>query len=196
MAGLCESLANMPDSKMVKSAGELWVCSVLARLGWGAALTRDGPTASTGRVRMAWTLDDVDCGHNVRKRCGHRGSCRLERPPERQPERATVTTCCRAAICSSTPARRRSTRPSLLPRTPRRLGVRGWPNDPQAARVPSSGGPDASGRAPGTLSPRLLASSSACRGWAWLIQDRPMGPIGRALVDIAGHNDASTKGRA
>lgn len=27
---------------MVKSAGEHWVCSVLARLGWGAALTRDG----------------------------------------------------------------------------------------------------------------------------------------------------------
>ena len=35
-----------------------------------------------------------------------------------------------------------------------------------------------------------------CRGWAWLIQDRTMGPIGRALVDIAGQNDASTKGRA
>lgn len=27
---------------MTKSAGEHWVCSVLARYGWGAALTRDG----------------------------------------------------------------------------------------------------------------------------------------------------------
>ncbi len=27
---------------MTKSAGEHWVCSVLARLGWAAALTRDG----------------------------------------------------------------------------------------------------------------------------------------------------------
>lgn len=32
----------MSDTKMTKSAGEHWVCSVLARLGWGAALTRDG----------------------------------------------------------------------------------------------------------------------------------------------------------
>jgi hypothetical protein len=27
---------------MTKSAGEHWVCSVLARNGWAAALTRDG----------------------------------------------------------------------------------------------------------------------------------------------------------
>ena len=32
----------MVDSKMTKSAGEHWVCSVLSRLNWGAALTRDG----------------------------------------------------------------------------------------------------------------------------------------------------------
>ncbi|MET7469078.1 hypothetical protein ABZS35_10070 [Micromonospora sp. NPDC005599] len=32
----------MADTKMTKSAGEHWVCSVLARLGWAAALTRDG----------------------------------------------------------------------------------------------------------------------------------------------------------
>ncbi|KQO48252.1 hypothetical protein ASG28_13065 [Frigoribacterium sp. Leaf415] len=32
----------MTDTKMTKSAGEHWVCSMLARLGWGAALTRDG----------------------------------------------------------------------------------------------------------------------------------------------------------
>jgi len=32
----------MPDTKMTKSAGEHWVCSVLARLDWGPALTRDG----------------------------------------------------------------------------------------------------------------------------------------------------------
>jgi hypothetical protein len=32
----------MPDTKMTKSAGEHWVCSVLALRGWGAALTRDG----------------------------------------------------------------------------------------------------------------------------------------------------------
>ncbi|WP_091276201.1 hypothetical protein [Micromonospora haikouensis] len=32
----------MADNKMTKSAGEHWVCSVLARLGWAAALTRDG----------------------------------------------------------------------------------------------------------------------------------------------------------
>ncbi len=35
-----------------------------------------------------------------------------------------------------------------------------------------------------------------CRGWAWLIQDQTMGPIGRALVDTAGQNNASTRGRA
>lgn len=35
-------LAAMADNKMTKSAGEHWVCSVLARLGWAAALTRDG----------------------------------------------------------------------------------------------------------------------------------------------------------
>jgi hypothetical protein len=32
----------MADTKMTKSAGEHWVCSVLARCGWAAALTRDG----------------------------------------------------------------------------------------------------------------------------------------------------------
>jgi hypothetical protein len=32
----------MADNKATKSAGEHWVCSVLARQGWGAALTRDG----------------------------------------------------------------------------------------------------------------------------------------------------------
>lgn len=32
----------MVDTKMTKSAGEHWVCSVLSRLNWGAALTRDG----------------------------------------------------------------------------------------------------------------------------------------------------------
>jgi hypothetical protein len=32
----------MADNKMTKSAGEHWVCSMLARQGWGAALTRDG----------------------------------------------------------------------------------------------------------------------------------------------------------
>jgi hypothetical protein len=30
------------DNKLVKSAGEHWVCGVLSRLGWAAALTRDG----------------------------------------------------------------------------------------------------------------------------------------------------------
>lgn len=30
------------DTKLTKSAGEHWVCSVLSALGWGAALTRDG----------------------------------------------------------------------------------------------------------------------------------------------------------
>jgi hypothetical protein len=32
----------MPDTKLTKPAGEHWVCSVLARLDWGPALTRDG----------------------------------------------------------------------------------------------------------------------------------------------------------
>ncbi len=32
----------MADTKLVKSAGEHWVCGVLSRLGWAAALTRDG----------------------------------------------------------------------------------------------------------------------------------------------------------
>jgi hypothetical protein len=35
-------LTGVADNKMTKSAGEHWVCSVLARLGWAAALTRDG----------------------------------------------------------------------------------------------------------------------------------------------------------
>lgn len=37
----CET-APMSDTKMTKSAGEHWVCSVLSRHGWAAALTRDG----------------------------------------------------------------------------------------------------------------------------------------------------------
>jgi hypothetical protein len=32
----------VPDTKLVKLAGEHWVCSIMARHGWGAALTRDG----------------------------------------------------------------------------------------------------------------------------------------------------------
>ena len=32
----------MVDTKMTKSAGEHWVCSILSRLDWGVALTRDG----------------------------------------------------------------------------------------------------------------------------------------------------------
>lgn len=50
----------MPDKKLTKSAGEHWVCSVMSRLGWGVALTRDGlertdilavdPTASPRRM--------------------------------------------------------------------------------------------------------------------------------------------------
>ncbi len=49
------------DTKLTKSAGEHWVCSVMSRIGWGVALTRDGvertdilgvaPT-STGRRRI------------------------------------------------------------------------------------------------------------------------------------------------
>jgi hypothetical protein len=35
-------LCGVADTKMTKSAGEHWVCSVLARRNWGAALTRDG----------------------------------------------------------------------------------------------------------------------------------------------------------
>ena len=30
------------NTKVAKSAGEHWVCAVLSRLNWGAALTRDG----------------------------------------------------------------------------------------------------------------------------------------------------------
>ena len=30
------------DTKMTKSSGEHWVCSMLSQYGWGAALTRDG----------------------------------------------------------------------------------------------------------------------------------------------------------
>ena len=32
----------MVDTKLVKLAGEHWTCAVMARHGWGAALTRDG----------------------------------------------------------------------------------------------------------------------------------------------------------
>ena len=32
----------MADKKVIKSAGEHWVCSVLARFDWATALTRDG----------------------------------------------------------------------------------------------------------------------------------------------------------
>jgi hypothetical protein len=48
----------MADKKLVKSAGEHWVCGVLSRLGWAAALTRDelartdilGAHTETGRM--------------------------------------------------------------------------------------------------------------------------------------------------
>jgi hypothetical protein len=36
-----QSLAVV-DTKMTKSSGEHWVCSMLSQFGWGAALTRDG----------------------------------------------------------------------------------------------------------------------------------------------------------
>ncbi|MCU6479788.1 hypothetical protein [Arthrobacter sp. A2-55] len=32
----------MVDTKMTKSSGEHWVCTMLSRLNWGVALTRDG----------------------------------------------------------------------------------------------------------------------------------------------------------
>lgn len=32
----------MVDNKLTKSSGEHWVCSVMSRLGWAVALTRDG----------------------------------------------------------------------------------------------------------------------------------------------------------
>jgi len=37
----CKNL-TMADNKITKSAGEHWVCSVLSRFHWAAALTRDG----------------------------------------------------------------------------------------------------------------------------------------------------------
>jgi hypothetical protein len=39
---VCVKISAMADTKLVKSAGEHWVCGVLSRLGWAAALTRDG----------------------------------------------------------------------------------------------------------------------------------------------------------
>ena len=39
MVGQTEVVA---DTKMTKSSGEHWVCSMLSQYGWGAALTRDG----------------------------------------------------------------------------------------------------------------------------------------------------------
>jgi hypothetical protein len=33
---------EMVDTKLLKSAGEHWLCGVLAGFGWAAALTRDG----------------------------------------------------------------------------------------------------------------------------------------------------------
>ena len=33
---------TVADTKMTKSSGEHWVCSMLSQYGWGAALTRDG----------------------------------------------------------------------------------------------------------------------------------------------------------
>ena len=47
----------MSDTKLIKSAGEHWVCFVLARLGWGAALTRDGLERTD---ILAVRADDVD----------------------------------------------------------------------------------------------------------------------------------------
>src|SRR5215212_7104840 len=37
-----EGCTMVVDTKMVKSVGEHWVCSELARRGWAPALTRDG----------------------------------------------------------------------------------------------------------------------------------------------------------
>ena len=70
----------MADNKMIKMAGEHWVCAVLARHGWAAALTRDGlertdilavntgpgrrmvevqvKTASFGGARTSWLLGE------------------------------------------------------------------------------------------------------------------------------------------
>ena len=65
----------MTDKKLTKNAGEHWVCSVLARCGWSAALTRDAlertdilavhtegdaRTAIEVQVKTATWVDDME----------------------------------------------------------------------------------------------------------------------------------------
>lgn len=49
----------MVDTKLIKAAGEHWACSVLARLGWSPALTRDGVARTD--ILATWPDD----GHMV-----------------------------------------------------------------------------------------------------------------------------------
>jgi hypothetical protein len=62
----------MTDTKLTKSAGEHWVCSVLSGLGWGAALTRDGLERTdvlavrTGDSRVVIEVQVKSASHSVK----------------------------------------------------------------------------------------------------------------------------------
>jgi hypothetical protein len=61
---------DVADTKMTKSAGEHWTCSVLSSLGWGAALTRDGLARTdilavwTGEPRVVIEVQVKSATHN------------------------------------------------------------------------------------------------------------------------------------
>ncbi len=64
---------DMVDTKMTKSAGEHWTCSVLSSLGWGAALTRDGLERTdilavwTGKDRVVIEVQVKSASHNAKQ---------------------------------------------------------------------------------------------------------------------------------
>jgi hypothetical protein len=58
----------MIDTKMVKTAGEHWACSMLARHGWAPALTRDG-TERTDVLTVSKSTDVPTDTRSAQRRC-------------------------------------------------------------------------------------------------------------------------------
>lgn len=73
MSAHCASVSPVADTKMTKSAGEHWTCSVLSSLGWGAALTRDGLERTdilavwTGETRAVVEVQVKSASHNSKQ---------------------------------------------------------------------------------------------------------------------------------
>jgi len=76
----------MPDTKLVGAAGEHWVCSVLAGLGWSPSLTRDGVARTDVLAENPQTGDTITiqvktCSHGGRNWPLNKSARELARSP-------------------------------------------------------------------------------------------------------------------